>query len=93
MSRKYKFYNPDGVYFVTFSVVRWIDLFTRNLYRDILLDSFRYCQNEKGLVIHAYVIMSNHVHMIIASNGNNRLENIMRDLKKFTSFKLFTSNM
>lgn len=36
MSRKYKFHNPDGLYFVTFAIVEWIDLFTRNEYKDIL---------------------------------------------------------
>ena len=88
MSTKYKFYNPDGTYFVSFSVVRWIDVFTRNLYREIFLDSLKYCQSEKGLVIHAYVIMTNHVHLIISRKGTNLLENIMRDLKKYTSYQL-----
>ena len=85
MSNKYKFHNPDGVYFITFSVVNWIDVFTRDRYREIMLDSFRYCQKEKGLAIHAYVIMTNHIHMIISRKGKNLLEGIMRDMKKFTS--------
>jgi len=88
MSRKYKFRNPDGTYFVTFAVVRWVDVFTREVYRNILLDSFRYCQKEKGLQIHAYVIMTNHMHMIISKVGEHLLENIMRDLKKYTSSRI-----
>jgi len=36
MSRNYKFHNPIGVYFVSFAVVEWIDVFTRNEYKDIL---------------------------------------------------------
>ena len=62
MSRNYKFNNPEGVYFVSFAVVEWIDVFTRNEYKDILLDSLRYCQQEKGMEIYAWCIMSNHVH-------------------------------
>jgi hypothetical protein len=31
MSGKYKFYNPDGIYFVSFAVVGWADVFTRNI--------------------------------------------------------------
>jgi hypothetical protein len=54
MSRNYKFYNPDGVYFVSFSVVEWIDVFTRNEYKNILLDSLRYCQQNKGMEIFAW---------------------------------------
>jgi len=88
MSTKYKFRDPEGVYFVTFAVVGWIDLFTRQIYRDILLDSFRYCIREKGLAIHGYVIMSNHVHLIISSKGKQSLSAIMRDLKKFSAVKI-----
>jgi putative transposase len=88
MSTKYKFHDPDGCYFVTFAVVGWVDLFTRNVYKEILLESWRYCQQQKGLLIHAYVIMTNHVHMIISKNSDKLLEEIMRDMKKFTSSKL-----
>ena len=84
MSIKYKFRNPDGIYFVTFAVVQWIDVFTRNSYRELFLESLKHCQDNKGLRIHAYVIMTNHVHLIISSTGEP-LEHIMRDLKKFTS--------
>lgn len=93
MSGKYKFYNPDGIYFVSFAVVGWADVFTRNVYKDILLDSIQYCQKEKGLVVHAWVVMSNHVHMIISKNGTWMLEDIMRDMKKFTAHKIIGAVM
>ncbi|MBB6108140.1 Transposase IS200 like [Mucilaginibacter lappiensis] len=88
MSIKYKFANLEAVYFVTFAVVGWIDVFTRTVYKDLLLDSFRYCIKEKGLAVHGYVIMSNHVHMIISSKGKQDLSAIMRDMKKFSSVRL-----
>lgn len=88
MSNKYKFNDPDAAYFVTFSVTGWIDIFTRRVYKDLLLDSFRYCIKEKGLVVHAYVIMSNHVHMIISKNAASTLSDIMRDLKKYSSHRI-----
>ena len=88
MSSKYKFHNPEGIYFVTWSVIRWIDVFTRSHYREIMLESFRYCQNEKGLKIHAWVIMTNHLHMIVSAAEGYLLENIMRDLKKYTSSQM-----
>ena len=88
MSNKYKFHNPDGTYFVTFSVVGWIDVFTRDEYRNILIDSLKYCITKKGLEIHAWVIMTNHVHMIISRTGVLPLEDIMRDMKKFSSVEI-----
>ena len=48
----------------------WIDLFTRNEYKDILLKSWQHCCEQKGLEVYAWVIMTNHVHMIIGSNKN-----------------------
>ena len=84
MSRKYKFRNPEAIYFVTFTTVNWIDVFTRREYKDILVDSLNYCIKNKGLVVYAWVIMSNHVHLVI-ERRSIALEDIMRDLKKHTS--------
>ena len=89
MSSKYKFHNPDGTYFVTFAIVRWVDVFTGDIYREIIPDSLKYCQTEKGLRLHAYVIMTNHLHLIISREGENLPENIMRDFKKVHFFKTY----
>ena len=91
MSNKYKFHDSDGTYFITFSVVGWVDVFTRNEYRNIIIDSFNYCVKNKSLVIHAWVIMTNHIHMIISKKGQMPLEHIMRDMKKFTSVEIIHS--
>lgn len=88
MSTSYKFDNPDGIYFVTFTIVQWVNVFTRAAYFDIILESLKYCQREKGLQLHAWCIMTNHVHLIISRNGNNKLSGIIRDFKKFTSSKI-----
>lgn len=67
MSTKYKFHDQERLYFITFAVVGWIDLFVRNEYRQILLDSWKYCRENKGLQIFGWCIMSSHVHMIIGT--------------------------
>lgn len=85
MGRKYRIHDQSQVYFVTFTVVRWIDVFTRDEYRQIIVDSIKYCQEHKGLEVYAWVIMTNHVHMIIGTNSINKLEDIIRDLKRHTS--------
>jgi REP element-mobilizing transposase RayT len=86
----YKIRNKEADYFITFAVVEWIDVFTRKDYRDILLDSIRFCQNEKGMILNAWCIMSNHVHLI-ASAKNNDLSDILRDFKKFTSKQIIAA--
>ena len=87
MSRKYKFSDNEELYFISFAVVHWIDLFIREEYRDVLLESIRFCQEKKDLELYAWCIMTSHVHMIIGTKGN-ALSNIVRDLKRHTSEKL-----
>ena len=95
MSRKYKFHNAEGVYFVSFAVNGWVDVFTRNEYKDILIKNLEYCRKHKGLEIFAWCIMTNHVHLIIRAGNGYFLSDILRDYKKFTSkaiIKAITEN-
>lgn len=84
MSRKYKFHNQDQLYFVSYAVVDWIDVFIRNEYKDILLTSLKYCQKHKGLEIYAWCIMTSHVHLIIGSKGEP-MQDILQGHKSVTS--------
>lgn len=90
MSRKYKFNNNDQMYFVSFAVINWIDLFIRTEYKDIIVKSLSYCIEKKELKLYAWCVMTSHVHLIIGSAGNP-LENIMRDLKRHSSETLHLS--
>ncbi len=85
MSRNYKFYNPNGVYFISFAVVEWLDVFTRNEYKDIIIDSLHYCQKEKGMEVFAWCIMINHIHLIFRSVGAQKPELLIGDIKRYTS--------
>ena len=86
MSDAYKIIDKEGLYFLTFQIVDWMDIFTRKTYRDIVIESFKYCQKHKGLELFAYVIMSNHIHLI-ARSANGDLSGIIRDFKRNTSRK------
>ena len=79
-----------GIHFLTFAVVEWVDAFTRKEYKDILLDSIRHCQNEKGLLLHAWCLMSNHVHLVVSAKENNTSD-ILRDFKKYTSKRIIAA--
>lgn len=84
MSRKYKFTDNSRLYFVSFAITNWIDLFIRCEYRAVLLNSLQYCQLNKDMELYAWCIMTSHVHLIIGTKGNP-LSNIMRDLKRHSS--------
>ncbi len=91
MPSKYKFHNPEGLYFVTLTIIDWVDIFSREIYRKIMIDSLNYSIINKGLVLHAWVIMSNHLHLIISAKPNYKLSEILRDMKKFTSKQIITA--
>jgi REP element-mobilizing transposase RayT len=80
----YKIRDQHAVHFTTFSVVEWVDVFTRRTYADVVIQSLLYCINNKGLKLHGWCIMSNHIHLIISTRNGN-LSDILRDFKKFTS--------
>ncbi|MXV51934.1 transposase [Pedobacter sp. HMF7647] len=85
MATRYRFGDNTRVHFITCTVVNWIDVFSRECYKEILVESLRFCTNEKGLRLHAWVIMSNHVHLIISAKEGFELAAIVRDFKKYTS--------
>lgn len=88
MSTKYKANELGKAYFVTLTVVNWIDVFTRLSQRYLLINSLRYCQREKGLEIYAYCIMPSHIHILCKAEENKPLSDVIRDFKKFTSRKI-----
>ena len=87
MSRKYKFHDNDKLYFISFAVVNWIDVFIRDEYREIIIESWKHCQQNKGLQIYGWCIMTSHVHMIIGTS-NKKLDEIVGEMKSYTSTQL-----
>jgi putative transposase len=86
----YKIRDQEGVYYLTFTVVNWVDVFTRKRYKDILIDSLIFCQKHKGLKIYAFVIMSNHMHCVLSCK-ENKLSDVIRDFKTHTSKTIIKS--
>jgi len=84
MSTGYKIEEQDGLHYVTFQIVEWVDIFTRQVYRDIVIDSLKYCQQNKQLEIYAFVVMSNHLHLLLRS-GIGKLSDTMREFKSFSA--------
>jgi len=80
----YRIRDQSAKHFLTFTIVGWIDIFSRKCYRDIILQSFEFCRTRKSLKLGAYVIMTNHVHVLWQA-GNNNLSDVVRDFKTYTS--------
>lgn len=88
MSTKYKATTTEEAYFITITTVGWIDVFTRLNQKYNIINALNYCQKNKGLEIYAYVMMSNHLHLLCKATNGFVLSDIIRDFKKFTSKKI-----
>jgi len=77
--------DQNAVYFLTFTVTDWVDVFTRNEYKTEIVNSLNYCVSNKGLCIYAWCLMTNHLHLVCKADENFRISDIIRDFKKFTS--------
>lgn len=89
-SQGYKINDQTKPHFLTFTVVDWVDVFTRKRYKDIIIESLQYCIENKGLQVFGFVIMSNHIHCIFQQE-DGKLSDIIRDFKKHTSKTILKS--
>lgn len=87
MSRKYKFHNKEGLYFVSFAIVYWIDIFVREEYCNIFLDTLKFYQKEDRLELFAYCIMPSHIHLIFRDKFKEP-EILIGNIKRYSSKKL-----
>ena len=77
------------LFFTTSTVIDWMDIFTRPVYKHIIVDSLKFCKAEKGLNIYAWVLMTNHLHMIIdVENKDSDIGLFFRDFKRYTSIRI-----
>jgi len=84
-SENYRIGNQHSVYFITFTVTDWIDVFTRLNYRNIIVESLEYCRINKGLKLFAWCLMTNHIHMVCTTEPPFKMSGFARDFKKFTA--------
>ena len=83
---RYKITQPDAPHFITLTVLHWMPVFTRPATVEILLDSLRFLMRD-GLQVYAYVILENHLHLILQSA---QLDKDIARLKSFTARQLLT---
>ena len=85
---RYFITNQHHTYFITCTLVAWVDLFTRPVYKEIVIDSLNFCVKHKHLKLNGWVLMSNHIHFVGRCEEPGRMSDFLRDFKKFTSKEL-----
>ena len=82
MRSRYRIHEPDAPHFITSTIIGWLPVFTTAACCDVLIRSFEHCRQHKGLRLHAWVILDNHFHAIVAGP---ELANTIRDFKRFAA--------
>jgi putative transposase len=77
--------DQNAAYYLTFTIVDWIDVFTRKEYKTVIVDSLNYCIENKGLEVFAWCLMSNHIHLVCRVKEDSQISDIIRDFKKYTA--------
>ena len=77
--------NENTTHFLTITIIEWIDIFTKPQYSQIIVNSLKYCQKNKGLLLYEFVIMTNHLHLIARAKEKYKLSQIISDFKKHTT--------
>jgi REP element-mobilizing transposase RayT len=85
MSHQYRVRTQDQIHFITFTVVDWVDIFIRPAYKKIIINSLKYAQENKGLELYAWCLMTNHLHLLVSIKEPFLLSDFVRDFKKFTN--------
>ncbi len=78
---RYKIVTKEPVpYFLTCSTVNWLPVFSNPIIANIIIDSLSFLHKENRMLLHAYVIMENHIHIIASSSD------LLNEIRKFKSF-------
>jgi REP element-mobilizing transposase RayT len=82
-------FNSDYFYFVTTAAVRHFHLFHQDVIKRIIVDSFHYLRVTRKMKLFVFVVMPNHIHIIVRFSEEYPLSDVMRDFKKFTARNIF----
>ena len=81
-------FDPSHLYFVTTTAVQHHDLFKRDVMKRLVVDSLD-CMRLRGrFKLYSFVIMPNHLHLMIQCYADDPLAACMRDLKKHIADRL-----
>jgi len=78
----------DRIYFFTASILNWHPILFDPKLKSIVLESLKFLQKEKAIKIYGFVIMPNHIHLILMPLDNPKFKNIQLSFMRFTAQKI-----
>jgi hypothetical protein len=71
--------------FVTATIHNWLPLLQPEKHKKIIEDSLIFLVKDEGIILYAYCLMNNHIHLIWQVKGNRKSSDIRRDFFKYTA--------
>jgi putative transposase len=90
MRTRYKIQGPEEgrIFFITSTIVEWLPVFFHKDHFDIIIHSLEFCRTHKAMKLYAYVIMENHIHLIVSAP---EMVKVVQSFKSFTAKELLDS--
>ena len=87
MSTRNRIFIPNETYFITFTILGWKNIFVQDKYCDLIYNWFDYIQEKYSNSIYAYVIMPNHIHLLLkVSDKSPSLSVLIMNAKRFLAY-------
>jgi REP element-mobilizing transposase RayT len=78
-------FDPAHLYFVTTNATDRASLFQHDAIKRILADSLAFLRTDGRIKLYVFVLMPNHIHLILRVLGEQTVSSVIRDFKKFTA--------
>jgi len=88
MRQQVKDFEKEHLFFVTSTIIKWVPIFQDVIYADIILDSLNFITRNEWVNIYAFVLMPDHLHLILKLLGENRMEKVNQNFHKFTANRI-----
>lgn len=81
-------YLEGYIYYITINIQNRLNLFVRSSFVMPIYDSLNFYRYKQAFKVLGYVIMPDHLHVLIWPQGKATVSDIMRDFKKFTAVRI-----
>ena len=89
MARRGTVFIPNNTYFFTFTILGWCKIFLTDKYCQPIFKWFEYCQKNYQNKIQGYVVMPDHVHVLMfLSKKSPKPAILIMNAKRFIAYEL-----
>ena len=87
MATRERDFTPERIYFITYIIYKWIQIYTEEKYFYLVYKWFDHMKQHYGNKVHGYVIMPNHLHLLLyISERSPDVSKLVQNAKRFQTY-------